>query len=804
MVDQEELVYKITLEQENFEAANKWAKDIQESVKEMNHFRDAINESRTSLGQVTRAVEELEEATDGLSMDIDIDPAKRAANELRLEVLRLKRQIMETAEIDIHWDVSKAMTEINRLEKVIKVLDPIDKKKSGKAGEDAATTFMSKFGAVMIQGMARAGIQGLSALGRAMVGVAPEVAAVVGPIAAVIVGAILAEMAAAMQAVGAMGFLTVGILAAFQDPALKAAAGALVEEMRLAFASMGTGLRGPTLAALEDITAAVRTFSGVVGPAFTRLAPDIAFLGDMISDLVAAVSGPLADTMDQIRPVIREIALNVRLFGQVVVEAFKVLASQSAGAALALRFLFAGLTVLVVGLVALLTTLLLPFTAVAKAADWLADRLNKLAAAGVKLQPMVNGLRMLANMLRPVPEEAADAEEGMDGLTEAGRKLKEEADAAALATGNLTAEMEKAEAQARQTAEQMKGVFSDLINQMLGLDNAFLSVEQGWHDVAEAAKENGTSMDSATEAGIRNQRALLSQVGAIGELRDQWVKQGHTITEANQMYSDQIAMLRQHAKDVGLDAEAVDALIGKYDEIPEMEMTRLVTMFDESANPEMLYQQMVATFGFPVAQKVVAEADPTSVTATIQYFGEQFGDPIAMRTMMKNDPEGWEALQTRIKNATGQEVTVNVGASVGESFNKVDTQLKAWKNEAINPTVTPNMNQTAFDKITEQLNAMGTSRYPIIYPTLDPGAKQRIETWYAGLAGISGGTTQSAVPPGFVNDASFSETNAAPTANVTIAFNDERFESLLDVGVGAVAADTARSLRRRRVVSVGG
>lgn len=810
MTDYEELVYRISFEAEKFHGPSFSERIRKETFEALGHI-DRVNDALADIGRG------LDNDVD-IQVDVNTNAASAAIAAMRTEIMLLRQQIAETLEFDVDADTRPAERAIRELMTKIKLLTAsegggIGKGKGGggggpgEAAQEEVLGFFARMGRQIAFIAARSGLQFISAIGRAFMSAAPAASSILGPALAVILGVALQAAGGILVGGAGVGVLTAAIISAFQDPAVSAAAGHLVENIKGSFAGMGDGLRGPVLVALEDISIGFAKFAEFVGPAFDRLGPTVEFFGAQLRAGLEFIGPWVADVVDTIGPVIREIAVNLRVLFGIIAVGFKVLSTQSVGAALAIRAMFAVLATILVGLFVAVTAVLLPLTAIGKIAEWVHDKLRDMNAETKKsLLILGPAMGLIALALKAVDDGASDSARGMDLLTR-GTDLYNEAVAGATAnTNKFNDELERARTEAEATATAMGQVFGQILGREMNFDQTFLSVQQGWHDIGKAVEENGTAFDVNTEAGIANRRALLAQVQAIGAHRDAMIADGKSILDSTGWFLDNLAAIRQQSRDLGINADAVDGLLASYESLPAEALTRIATEFSQAENPVVLRGEMERVLGKEFTVKVLAQPEAGSVAAVMTYFGEQFGDAVAMRTMVKADAEGWQNLQDNLKAdaakaAADAEISV-VAVADDTTFGAINTQITTW--ETSNPEVTlfPLVDGTSLDRVTTQLNALSLSRYPLIVPILDGIAYDRIQRQLANLtpAGeVPSAGTGATGGGGFVTGAGNPE---AGNRTITLAFNDEKFDNLVDVSVGEVAAETARTLRRRRVISI--
>jgi hypothetical protein len=130
---------------------------------------------------------------------------------------------------------------------------------------------------------------------------------------------------------------------------------------------------------------------------------------------------------------------------------------------------------------------------------------------------------------------------------------------------DLATQMAKTTATADSLASAMT---TKLLQSMLGLDQANLSVAQSQTRVAATLKENGRQLDIHTAKGQANREMILSAVAANVQQYQAMIASGASSKEAADAYDANTAALERQLRKAGLTAKQVDGLIGKYRGVP--------------------------------------------------------------------------------------------------------------------------------------------------------------------------------------------------------------------------------------------
>lgn len=144
-----------------------------------------------------------------------------------------------------------------------------------------------------------------------------------------------------------------------------------------------------------------------------------------------------------------------------------------------------------------------------------------------------------------------------------------------------------------QAQDALDGKLADLKETIKGTGSALESTEPAWAQ---------SSINARTNRG-----ALLDLISAANATAEAMGKQGASLDEVSGTYGTNIQAIRDHAKELGLDEAAVDALLYKYGLTPEQITT---AMKADTTN---------ADAGIASVQRQFRDIDGTTATVTIQY-----------------------------------------------------------------------------------------------------------------------------------------------------------------------------------------
>lgn len=107
--------------------------------------------------------------------------------------------------------------------------------------------------------------------------------------------------------------------------------------------------------------------------------------------------------------------------------------------------------------------------------------------------------------------------------------------------------------------------YDDLIGKNLSADQAAIQQKQSMDDLAASLKQNGNAWDINTDAGRKNQQALLNAIQAAEQKRQADVANGKDAIQAAQDYNQEVDALLGVAGRAGDAKSNLDKLKGKYE-----------------------------------------------------------------------------------------------------------------------------------------------------------------------------------------------------------------------------------------------
>lgn len=121
---------------------------------------------------------------------------------------------------------------------------------------------------------------------------------------------------------------------------------------------------------------------------------------------------------------------------------------------------------------------------------------------------------------------------------------------------------------AKDKVDELKRAFDDLFNAAMDIDRATIAYKEGVAKLKEELADGARTLKLNTQEGRDNASAVLDQIQKIKDLRQARIEHGMALDEADGKYVKDIASLRATLIQLGYNATAVDALIGKYQAIP--------------------------------------------------------------------------------------------------------------------------------------------------------------------------------------------------------------------------------------------
>ena len=134
---------------------------------------------------------------------------------------------------------------------------------------------------------------------------------------------------------------------------------------------------------------------------------------------------------------------------------------------------------------------------------------------------------------------------------------------------------------AAQTAKQKLDAYKTAIDKIIGNSLSAKQRSLQWRDsiaeLTKSIKENGRSLAENTAKGRANAEALLDRVQAAADSAQADLDAGVSLDKVKDKYANQIKQLREAAVKAGLNAAAVDKLVGAYAKLPSSKTVTVKT-----------------------------------------------------------------------------------------------------------------------------------------------------------------------------------------------------------------------------------
>jgi TP901 family phage tail tape measure protein len=129
----------------------------------------------------------------------------------------------------------------------------------------------------------------------------------------------------------------------------------------------------------------------------------------------------------------------------------------------------------------------------------------------------------------------------------------------------------------KEQAEMLKKAFDDLFSQYMSVDKAAIQYQDTLEKTNKELKDGKRTLDNNTEAGRENRRSTLDMIDAINDSRTANINNGMEVGKADKKYRQQIETLKQTMLHLGYTKKDVEALIGKYRDVPKRVGTSVET-----------------------------------------------------------------------------------------------------------------------------------------------------------------------------------------------------------------------------------
>jgi TP901 family phage tail tape measure protein len=153
-------------------------------------------------------------------------------------------------------------------------------------------------------------------------------------------------------------------------------------------------------------------------------------------------------------------------------------------------------------------------------------------------------------------------------------------------------------------ALDLSSTFKTLNGGTLDAKSAQLAFLDSVQSVTDSVKQNGTSLDDNTDAGRKNEEAIIASIKAAQAHAVAMQQAGASAANAGQHFLADEAALRKQALAAGLSKDQVDALIKKYGQVPASVMTEIKLEKDAATAKAAAWKTYLANLPKSVAVSV--------------------------------------------------------------------------------------------------------------------------------------------------------------------------------------------------------
>jgi hypothetical protein len=475
-----------------------------------------------------------------------------AVKEASHETDKLGDQSRETA-ADAHFlatELAKTRREVEELTLAYALLGRADdqaalKQKTSRLRDLEATS--KQLSEQVAKSLAQGGEDGVQAVASSVEGGASSGGAIVGSIA--MWGPLLAPVVAVVGAglggvlggaiVAGIGTVSIGagVLAAFQRPEVKAAAGPIKAEFAAIVGDVGAEFAGPTITGLHLLAAELDHLRPGLRATAAELAPLTADVFAGITEGVDKFAGHMERALINGKPLIEWAGHEIPVVLDEVGGLLENLSEHADEERFALNLFFG---VVQMGI---------------KVIEGLADVGSAVLYPFEKLHDLVLG----------APKGSTFADAGRNAA------------AAVLELGHATSvtnpTLDDLEKQLHSTALTMDKFTEDattkVLDALVGMDRATLGVAESQTRLSDSIKTNKLQLDIHSAAGQANRESVLGVVSANVQMYKTMLESGASADEAAKSYDANTASLEKQLKKAGFTKGQIDDLIGSYRNVPK-------------------------------------------------------------------------------------------------------------------------------------------------------------------------------------------------------------------------------------------
>jgi hypothetical protein len=466
-----------------------------------------------SLGDVDRAAGKTGHSLFKMSEDAKLVDAEMKKTTAHIE--ELERTMLRTGDRSLQKQIA---SERRWLQSLSKVIAPDFIKKDASQGINQVIMQLPRQ-------MSGAGILGgLVAL------------AALGPLLG---GAVAGLVSGAIGTGGIAG----GIAMAASNPKVKSAAGQFGDMIAGEFSKGGDAFVTPILQSLTTLNVAFQKMD--LPGTFARMAPHMQTIAEGFGSFGKNLMPGLRTAFDRMGPFAEAAREGFSEMGSALSK-FLDLITESPGAVMALDATFKAINATIVFL--------------GQNLNYLADAFAGGLIVGEKVTGFMEDIPLIGGLWGMMNDQINDTMHGMADAADETRLFGQDATYTASQLSVMGESIADVNTQLRTLADQISG----MLNDQLSVDKANLAVEQGWADLTEKIRENGTALGTGTQAARDNEAAILDQISKLADQRDAIIRVTGKTGEASAAYDAQIQKLINLGIEAGISTEKMEALAGDY------------------------------------------------------------------------------------------------------------------------------------------------------------------------------------------------------------------------------------------------
>lgn len=306
--------------------------------------------------------------------------------------------------------------------------------------------------------------------------------------------------AAVLGGVGAGGIIG-GIALAAEDPEVKAAGSDLAEALASGFRSAAEPFTAPLVDSLNQLKGTGLNAAGTLAPGLAKLAGTVDALSDGVDGLVGNALPGFSKALNAAVPLVRVAAEELPEVGAAIGDFFSAVSEDPDGSILALKqiFMFAEDGV--------------------RAAGDLVAGLSQVYEQGVRAGAVISGgLEDVWGWVPLLGDHLRGTNDDFEGMLSTLDRVKTTSEDLGVTTDKLTVHTFGLGVAADGTADSLlreRDAMKELVDLEIQRIRGTISIERALDNLAEARKENGTSLNVETEAGRRNTEEILANIEAV-------------------------------------------------------------------------------------------------------------------------------------------------------------------------------------------------------------------------------------------------------------------------------------------------